>query len=111
MPVKVILRGQALEAFDLLEHRTDKEAIALLKSIRRARDILKVDPQHGDVLKKALIPASMKRLGVHTLYRMELAKYWRMLYTIQSGTVEIYVIVLTIVDHPSYDRLLGYKKQ
>jgi len=107
--VKVILKGQAEEAFLELKKRTDKEAVSILNSIERIKIILKDNPQYGNPLKKELIPENLKRLGIQNLYRTELSNYWRMLYTIEGNTVEIFLFVLNIMDHNEYNKMFGYK--
>jgi hypothetical protein len=109
--VRVILKGQALESFLELKKRTDREAQQLIKSIERVIGILKSNPQYGDPIKKEMIPDSFKKINVHNLYRAELSNFWRMLYTIEGNRVEIFVFVLTITDHPDYDRIFGYKRK
>lgn len=107
--VRVILKDQAEEAYLELKKRTDKEAQSILNSINRIKEILKNDPQYGDAIKKELIPDKLKKLGIENLYRVELSNYWRMLYTIEGNTVEIFLFVLSIVDHKEYNKLFGYK--
>ena len=80
-----------------------------MNSIERVKCLLKENPQFGDPIKKKLIPEELKKLGIQTLYRAELSNYWRMLYTIQGNTIEIFLFVLKIVDHKEYDKLFGYK--
>lgn len=108
--VRVLLKGQAKKAYIELKKRTDKEAQTLLRSIHRIRDLLKDNPQFGDPIKKDLIPESFKRQGIFRLYRVELSNFWRMLYTIEGNEVEIFLFVLSIIDHKEYDKLFGYKK-
>ena len=55
------------------------------------------------------IPNKFKKLGIQNLYRVELSNYWRMLYTIEGTTIEIFLFVLNIVDHKDYNKLFGYK--
>lgn len=109
--VRIVLKGQAKESFLELKKRDDKEAQSLLRSIDRIINILKQNPQYGDPIRKELIPDSFKKIGIQNLYRAELSNFWRMLYTIEGNKVEIFCFVLSIMDHPTYDKLLGYKKQ
>ena len=46
------------------------------------------------------------------LFRIELPNFWRMLYTlIDGGTkIEIVSFVLDIIDHPTYNKKFGYRK-
>ena len=78
----------------------------LLKSIVKKVAMLKYNPAYGQGIAKELIP---KTLDVDNLFRVELTHYWRMLYTIRTNEVEIVSFVLYIVDHPTYDKILGYK--
>lgn len=109
--VKVLLKGEAKESYALLQERKekDKEARSILNSFERVKEILKQNPQYGDPVPKRLIPAAFLKMGIQNLYRVELANYWRMLYTLEGSTVEIFVFVLSIVDHKGYNKLFGYK--
>ncbi|MBS3092005.1 hypothetical protein J4466_01155 [Candidatus Pacearchaeota archaeon] len=107
--VRILLKGQAKEAYIELKKRGDKEARILLNSIERIKNILKDNPHYGDPVRKELIPESLKRLGINNLYRVELSNYWRMLYTLEGNKVEIFVLVLNILDHNEYNKMFGYK--
>ena len=109
--VRVLLKGSAKESFIELKKKDDKESQTLLRSIQRVTDILKDNPQFGDPIRKELIPDSFKKKGIKNLYRAELSNFWRMLYTIGGTRVEIFLFVLSIVDHNDYDKLFGYKKR
>ncbi|MBI2666321.1 hypothetical protein HYX13_01785 [Candidatus Woesearchaeota archaeon] len=108
--VRVLLKGQAQEAYLELKKREDKEAQTLLRSIHRSIEILKENPQFGDPIRKQLIPQRFLELGIKNLYRTELSNYWRMLYTIEGSQVEIFCFILSITGHKEYDKLFGYKK-
>jgi hypothetical protein len=107
--VRVFLKGQGKEAYLELKKRDDKEAQTIINSFERIKQILKDNPQYGDPIRKDLIPKELRKLGIKNLYRVELSNYWRMLYTIEGDTIEIFLFVLNIVDHKSYNKLFGYK--
>ncbi len=107
--VRVLLKGQGKEAYLELKKRHDKEAITILNSFNRVKEILKENPQYGDPIEKDKIPNKFKKLGIQNLYRVELSNYWRMLYTIEGTTIEIFLFVLNIIDHKDYNKLFGYK--
>ena len=109
--VRVLLKGQGKEAYLELKKRTDKESIAIVSSFDRVKEILKQNPQFGDPIRKELIPKKFKTMGVQNLYRVELSNYWRALYTIEGNVVQIFLFVLSIVDHKEYNKLFGYKKR
>ena len=109
--VRIILKWQGKEAYLKLKKRGDKEAKSILSSFNRVKDILKENPQYGDPIAKDLIPKNFRKLGIQNLYRVELSNYWRALYTIEGTRVEIFLFVLSIVDHKEYNKLFGYKKK
>ncbi len=113
--IRVVLTDQARAEYELLQKkvweqrrkgRTNSDEMKLLKSIDNKVAVLKYNPVYGQNVPKALIP---KGLDVDNLFRVELTHYWRMLYTLRTNEVEIVSFVLYIVDHPSYDKLFGYK--
>ncbi len=108
--IRILLRGQAKESFLELKKRNDKEAQSILNSIERTKEILRQNPQYGNPISKELIPESLKKQGIKNLYRVELSNFWRMLYTLEGNKIEIFLFVLNIVDHPSYNKLFGYKR-
>jgi len=107
--VRVLLKGQAKEAYLKLKGRNDKEALSILRSFERIKELLKTNPQYGDPIAKYLMPKKLRAIGVKNLYRVELSNYWRALYTIEGNEVEIFLFVLTLVDHKEYNKLFGYR--
>lgn len=116
-PVRTIMHGQAKESFEHLnkivgeqiaKDLQNSDEIQLLHSIKQKIELVKQNPFYGDNIKKQLIP---KNLNVPNLWRVELSHFWRMLYTIRGDNVEIVCFILHLIDHPTYDKLFGYKKQ
>ena len=107
--VRVFLREQAKESFIELKKRNDKESQSLVNSIERVIGILKQNPQFGEPLRKELIPENMKKEGIKNLYRVELSNYWRMLYTLEGTRIEVFAFILSIIDHPTYNKIFKYK--
>lgn len=111
------MQGQAKESFENLNKivgeqitkgMQNSDEIQLLNSIKQKIELVKQNPFYGDNIKKQLIP---KNLSVPNLWRVELSQFWRMLYTIRGDNIEIICFILHIIDHPTYDKLFGYKKQ
>jgi mRNA-degrading endonuclease HigB of HigAB toxin-antitoxin module len=50
-----------------------------------------------------------KKYNAQNLWRVELANFWRMLYTIKGDEIEVICFVLDIVSHKEYDKIFGYK--
>jgi hypothetical protein len=107
--VRVMLKGDALESFLLLKKRNDKEARSIIRSIERVTFILKDNPLYGQAITRRLFPRELLLMGIQNLYRAELSNYWRMLYTIEGNEIEIYLIVLRIVNHKEYNKVFGYR--
>lgn len=108
--VRVFMRDEAKQSFSELKKRTDHQSQSILNSIDRVISVLKENPQFGDPIKKELIPKKFKEQGIKNLYRAELSNFWRMLYTIEGNQIEIFLFILSITDHPDYNKLFGYKK-
>lgn len=109
--VRVLLKGKAKDAYLELKRREDKISQSILRSFDRVKEVLKTNPQYGVPVAKELIPEEYKKEGITNLYRAELSNFWRMLYTLEGNRVEIFVFILSISDHPDYDKLFGYRKR
>ncbi len=81
----------------------------LLRSIKRATELLKKNPFSGNQIQKRLIPKKyILKYGVENLWRMELANRWRLIYTIKGGELEVINFIVDIYDHKKYDKAFGY---
>jgi len=80
----------------------------LLDAIDHKISMLLENPFYGNNIPKRLIP---KKYGVKNLWRVELTRYWRMLYTITSKHIKIVCFILDILPHKEYDKKFGYKKK
>ncbi len=61
----------------------------------------------GEVVKKKDIP---KELDVDNLFKLRLAKYWRMLYTIRRNEIEVFCFILVIESHKDYGKRFKGKR-
>lgn len=107
MPTDVRLAGAAIKQFD-------KAPEAIRSAIRQVARRLAENPQSGeyvpvkDVFNKATRKAWVARVGpLSNLYKVELRDGWRLLYTVGSRGPERVVMVLAVVDHKGYERLMG----
>lgn len=115
--VKII--GAADEALTKLEEsvhaleaqgKTPAKADAqLLKSIRRALDLIKINPFAGDGVPYKLWPKEFEHFP--NLFRMELSQRWRLLYYVTGTEVMIISVVFDIFDHNKYNKVFRYKKK
>lgn len=71
-------------------------------------DALKINPEYGEKIPHRLIP---RNLNVSNLFKVNLSGYWRMLYSLEGNQIEIVAFVLYIVDHPTYNKMFGYRKK
>jgi hypothetical protein len=91
----------------------------LLRSIDSKISILKEHCDYGIQIPRGAVPAKYRAYGVTNLWKVDLSGYWRMVYTLrqpqrEGGEIEIMEIfldVLDIVDHPTYDKIFGYRKK
>ncbi len=80
---------------------------------RKAKDLAK-DPQAGTFVPLTRVPkAKMRRwemrVGkVTNLYKLDLPGAWRALYTIGSDGPLRVVLVVEVLRHRDYERVLGY---
>ena len=112
--VRVTLSPEAEEVYKNLnqEAENSKQSRMILKAINHKKDLIKVNIHYGDPIAKDLIPDEYKKkYGATNLFRVELPAFWRMLYTLTNNEeVEIIAFVLDIIDHPTYDKKFGYRK-
>ena len=103
---KLELNVHALEA----QGKTpSKEDAQLLKSIYRALDLLKTNPFVGDPVPHRVWPREFEHLP--NLFRMELSRFWRLLYYVTGNEVLVISVVFEIVDHGRYNKIFRYKKK
>jgi hypothetical protein len=113
-PVRVILSPEAEVVYNDLNSKAGKTKIerSIFNSIKKKVELIKMNPHYGDPVPKNLIPNEYRvKYGVTNLFHVELASFWRMLYTLTNDETEVEIIafVLDIVDHNEYDRKFGYK--
>lgn len=116
-PVRVILLDEAELEYKRLNELVGKHVkegiensseMQLLRSIKQKIEFIKTNPFYGDNIPKKIIPSKYK---VQNLWRVELAQFWRMLYTIKGDQIEIICFILDILDHKLYDKKFGYKSK
>ncbi|KYK26572.1 hypothetical protein AYK26_07365 [Euryarchaeota archaeon SM23-78] len=119
-PVRVIITGEAEQEYNELNQTVKKEKSegiqsseyqTLLNSINQKIDFLKKDPQYGIHIPKNRIPKEyIIKYNVNNLWKINLPKGWRMIYTLRGNEVEIISLILDLFDHKRYTKKFGYKK-
>jgi hypothetical protein len=110
--ISVVFSQDAEEEYQKLKKLSEKNKYdkSLLNSIERAIDLLKHNPHHGIQIKKKQISKKyIQKYGLVNLWKIDLAHYWRIVYTIlPDGDVEIVNFVVDILDHKKYNKVFGY---
>jgi hypothetical protein len=84
----------------------------LLGSINNAGRNLKTNPFIGDLIpRRYLSKRIIDKYGTDKIFRVELVGYWRILYTVVGDEARIIALILEYMDHPTYDKLFGYRKR
>lgn len=88
----------------------DGEARYLLKIIDKGVAKLKLDRETGKRIPKRLIPKEyVVKYSVTNLWKLNLDRYWRMIYTIVGDEIQLVTIVIEVLNHKKYDRKFGYR--
>ena len=116
-PVRVIITAEEYNELKETVKKEQEQEISsseyqtLLNSINQKIDFLKRDPQYGIHIPKNKIPKEyIIKYNVNNLWKIDLPKGWRMIYTIRGSEVEIIALILDIFDHREYAKKFGYKK-
>jgi hypothetical protein len=92
--IRVILSEEANEQYEELNRVVGEEIKKgikksihqqLLKSIKHKINLLRKNPQAGIHIPKKLIPKNyVRKYDINNLWKMNLSRYWRMIYTIRG---------------------------
>jgi len=101
----VVLTEAASAALSSLEGAAYPSHRAVARRVRAYRSILLADCLHGEVVPRDRIPKVLReKYGLGNLYVEDLPSFWRLLYTIVRDRGQRYIVVIEIVDHPTYSR-------
>lgn len=106
-PAEVRLEAHAAKQFSRAPRPVQQD-------LRRKAKQLAHDPQRGTFIGIRRVPKTTlakwdARVGVQlNLYKLDLSGGWRALYAVGSDGPLRVVVILEVVDHKEYDRLLGY---
>jgi len=92
---------------DLKDSKTEDKK--LYKWICRAFGDLKENAFCGIQLPKRLIPRTyINKYGIDNLWKYDLPKGWRLIYSVANGQICILSIILEWMDHKNYERRFNY---
>lgn len=101
------------EEYSKLKKRAESgrgEARYLVKIIDKGIAKLKRDREAGKRIPKRLIPRGYAvKYGVTNLWKLNLDRYWRMIYTIVGDEVRLVSIIIEVLNHKKYDIKFGYR--
>ncbi len=81
----------------------------LFKQLTRAFSDLEGNAFCGIQIQKKLIPKSyLKKYGVDNLWKYDLPKGWRLLYSVRRNEIIVISIILEWLPHKEYERRFGY---
>ncbi len=92
---------------DLKDSQTEDKK--LHKWIFRAFKDLEENAFCGIRIRKKLIPkVYIEKYGVDNLWKYDLPKGWRLIYSVTNGQICIVSIILEWMDHKNYERRFNY---
>ncbi len=96
------------EAFYKLERGDDSER-ELFKFINQALDNLEENAFCGIQIPKRLIPKEyITKYGVKNIWKYDLPKAWRLIYSIVNDEIVVVSLVLEWLDHKKYEKRFKY---
>ena|SRR3989344_3198424 len=91
----------------LKESKTEDKK--LYEWIRRALDDLEENAFCGIQIAKRLIPKIyIEKYRIDNLWKYDLPKGWRLIYSVANNEVNVLSIILEWMDHKDYERRFGY---
>ncbi len=92
----------------LKQGRTEERALA--ENLDFAIAQLKANPFCGVKIPRKLWPKKyVSEYGISNLWKYDLPKGWRLVYTIAGNRIEIISILLEWFDHKGYEKRFGYR--
>ena len=81
----------------------------LYKSLNHALENLKRNAYSGIQIPKHLIPKEYaNKYGIDNLWKYDLPKGWRLIYSVGNRGIEVVSIILEWLDHKNYERRFKY---
>jgi len=104
----VFANSKLKESFGKLNDSRNDNAL-LLKWLNDAFDKLAVNAFSGIQIQKRLIPSEYIELyDIDNLWKLNLPKGWRLLYSVARDEIWIISIILDWFDHKEYEELFRY---
>lgn len=108
-PTKVRFLNQSVKDAYLSLKNKSSEDRKLYKWITQAIDDLKQNGFCGVAIPKDRIPKKYQQeFEKHSIWKYDLPSGYRLIYTIENDSIQIYSIILEWFDHKSYQKRFNY---
>ena len=109
LPSKITFADDKLKkAFEKLKDGKTEDTKLYEFLVRAFKDI-EENAFCGIRIQKRLIPKIyIDKYGIDNLWKYDLPKGWRLIYSVANGEVCVLSIILEWMDHKDYERRLGY---
>ena len=96
------------ESYEKLKYSKVEDKM-LYKWISRAIDDLEENAFCGIQISKKLVPRFyIDKYNIDNLWKYDLPKGWRLIYSVAKGEVKIISIILEWMNHKDYEKRFGY---
>lgn len=82
--------------------------VELYKFIKRALEEIRRDAFCGTQIRKSLMPKEYRKYRLENLWKYNLPRGWRLLYTIEHDNIVIVAVILDWMTHKEYERKFNY---
>lgn len=103
----VFVDARAKSEYERLKTSTTEDKM-LLEQLNRAFDDLEKNAFCGVQIAKKLIPKEYRKYDIDNLWKYDLPKGWRLLYSVKGGEAIIISIIIEWLPHKKYERRFGY---
>ncbi|MFA5746089.1 MAG: hypothetical protein WCX82_02025 [archaeon] len=113
--VKIRYSEEVKIALNYLIKTKEKNKVnkSIYNSFLKKIELIKENPVCGDHIPKTQIPKEyITNYDINNLFRLELANYWRCLYSLtdkKENKIEIIAFVIDFLDHNKYNKKFKYK--
>lgn len=86
----------------------NKEHLELFKRINKVINKLEENPKCGIKIKHKLWPKEYKQYKITNLWKINISKSWRLIYTVKKEETMILSIILDWFSHKDYEKKFKY---
>lgn len=109
LPSRVKFADEGVKRAYYSLEKVDTAERELFKRLTRAFSDLEENAFCGIQIQKRLIPRSyLKKYCVDNLWKYDLPKGWRLLYSVRRNEIIVISIILEWLPHKEYERRFGY---